>query len=159
MVSNQQSIVTRHWLRSFGGFTYVELLIATLVVSLLLLIGIPQYQQYLFRSKIVDAVTTTNPVRVTMEEMYITNGTWPKDNSAASVPELSGSPYIKKVTISDTPVPGSIIIALDYDALANLDATSNTIIYTPKVVQGSIGWECKEGTLDPQYRPAGCRPD
>lgn len=67
--------------RSFG-FTLIELMIVVAVISILAAIAIPNYNDYVTRSKITEAVGTLSDLRVRMEQYFQDNRYYNADGSA-----------------------------------------------------------------------------
>jgi len=64
---------------------------------------------------------------------------------------------VTSVTITDSPVPGSIEITYDNSRLRML-GNDNTLIYYPEASSDtSITWSCDRGSMNNRYRPANCR--
>ena len=55
------------------GFTLIELMIVVAVIGILLAIGVPNYQEYVLRSKLTDATNSLSNLRVTMEQYFQDN--------------------------------------------------------------------------------------
>jgi type IV pilus assembly protein PilE len=55
------------------GFTLIEVVIAMLIVGILAAVAIPQYTEFVRRSRIVDATNAMNDFRTRMEQFYQDN--------------------------------------------------------------------------------------
>jgi len=55
------------------GFTLIELMIVVAVIGILLAIGVPNYQEYVLRSKLTDAGSSLSQLRVTLEQYFHDN--------------------------------------------------------------------------------------
>lgn len=58
------------------GFTLVELLVVVAVVGILAAIAVPQYSDYVTRSKLAEATATLSEHRVKMEQYFQDNRTY-----------------------------------------------------------------------------------
>ncbi|HVF64429.1 MAG TPA: type IV pilin protein [Casimicrobiaceae bacterium] len=58
------------------GFTLIEVIIAILIVGILLAIAVPQYTEYVRRSRIIDATSQLDDFRVRMEQYFQDNRTY-----------------------------------------------------------------------------------
>ncbi len=64
------------------GFTLIELMIVVAIISILAAIAIPNYSDYVTRSKITEAVGTLSDLRVRMEQYFQDNRYYNADGSA-----------------------------------------------------------------------------
>ena len=55
------------------GFSLVELMVVVAVLGILASIAVPSYQDYVLRSKLVDALSSLAQLRVSMEHYYQDN--------------------------------------------------------------------------------------
>jgi type IV pilus assembly protein PilE len=55
------------------GFTLIELMIVVAVIGILLAIGVPNYQEYVLRSKLTDALSSLSQLRVMNEQRFQDN--------------------------------------------------------------------------------------
>jgi len=53
------------------GFTLIELLIAIAIMGILAAIALPEYRQYVQRSRIIDATSRLSDLRVRMEQAFM----------------------------------------------------------------------------------------
>lgn len=60
------------------GFTFVEMMIAIGVISILTVMMLPLYTGYMTRSKVAEPLTLLSGLRQPMEEYYLTWNTWPQ---------------------------------------------------------------------------------
>ena len=76
------------------GFSLIELMVVVAVVAILASIAVPSYQDYVLRSKLVDAVSSLSQLRVRMEQYYQDNRTYdvaPTDPAGTCGLTVSGS--------------------------------------------------------------------
>jgi len=59
--------------RRQSGFTLIEIMIVVMIIAILSAIAIPQYQQYVTRSKFTEATNTLSAMRASMEQYYQDN--------------------------------------------------------------------------------------
>lgn len=64
------------------GFSLLELMIVLAIISILAAIAIPNYNDYVTRSKITEAVGTLSDLRVRMEQYFQDNRYYNADGSA-----------------------------------------------------------------------------
>ena len=79
------------------GFTLLELMIAVAIVGILAGIALPQYNDYVLRSKFIEATSNLADLRVKMEQFYMDNRVY---NAAGDV-KTCGIPGGNKPSASD----------------------------------------------------------
>ncbi len=104
------------------GFTLVELLIVVVIIGVIAAIAVPQYGDYVTRSKLTEATATLSEHRVKMEQYF-------QDNRNYTSACVSGS-------IAATPTGRYFTYAC-----SNLGATTFTITATGVTAQGTGGFE------------------
>lgn len=72
--------------RHQSGFTLIELMIVVMIIAILSAIAIPQYQQYVTRSKMTEATSNLSSVRAAMEQYYQDNRTYVCPTTTVTVP-------------------------------------------------------------------------
>jgi type IV pilus assembly protein PilE len=64
------------------GFSLIELMIVVAIVAILAAIGVPQYSDYLLRSKLTEAAADLGQQRVRMEQWFQDNRGYPATGTA-----------------------------------------------------------------------------
>ena len=59
-----------------GGFTMLEVMIVVAIVGILAAIALPNYSDYIKRSKIIEATTALSDARTRFEQSYLDNRTY-----------------------------------------------------------------------------------
>jgi type IV pilus assembly protein PilE len=72
--------------RKQAGFTLLELMIVVAIIAILSAIAIPQYSQYITRSKLTDAMNGLSGYRVSMEQYYQDNRVYACQNPGPALP-------------------------------------------------------------------------
>jgi len=146
-----------------GGFTLIELMIVVAIIGVLAAIAVPQYQNYVGRAQVSEAISLAASAKTAVSEYYITNGSWPEDNAQAGVSEptdIAGS-YVSQVEIAD----GTGLIVVSMKANDVVDAiASKRLVFQPIPPEegndGTIQWDCRPATSDQipnRFLPASCR--
>jgi type IV pilus assembly protein PilE len=68
-----------------AGFTLIEVLTVVAVIGILVAIAVPNYQDYLLRTKLVDAGSSLAQLRVRLEQYY-------QDNRSYAAGDVCGVP-------------------------------------------------------------------
>lgn len=63
-------------MRMQKGFTLIELMIVVAVISILAIVGIPTYNDYVTRGKLVEGTSTLSDGRVKLEQFFQDNRTY-----------------------------------------------------------------------------------
>jgi type IV pilus assembly protein PilE len=63
--------------RSSAGFTLIEAMITVAVIAILAAIALPNYFDYITRSRIVEAKTNLADMRTRLEQFFLDNRTYP----------------------------------------------------------------------------------
>ena len=71
------------------GFTLIEMMIVVAIVGILAAIALPQYNDYVRRSKITEATAKLADHRVRMEQYFLDNRTYSSGGTACGVPDPS----------------------------------------------------------------------
>src|SRR5215475_887997 len=61
----------------FGGFTLIEVMITVAVIAILAAIALPNYIDYVTRSRLVEAKTNLSDMRTRVEQYFLDNRTYP----------------------------------------------------------------------------------
>lgn len=140
------------------GFTLIEILITMTILSILLMVAVPFYQDNRIRVKVAGEVPLVAPVQNRVTEAYYIDGMMPIDNASAGVgaKESYKGRWLASIEVGQVPVDGSITVSFDNVALSAL-GTNNTVIYYPVITNGTVAWFCDKGSMLNKYRPKECR--
>jgi type IV pilus assembly protein PilE len=88
-------------MNNYRGFTMIELMIVIAVIGILSAIAMPQYNQYVLRGKLTEAVTQLSDLRVRLEQSYQDNRNF-GPNAAACTVVMPTTPAVKFFTYTCT---------------------------------------------------------
>ena len=103
------------------GFTLVELLVVVAIIGILAAIAVPQYSDYVTRSKIAEVTATLSEHRVRMEQFFQDNRTYA---GACTLGTVAPPPTGRYFTY----------------ACSNLSATTYTVTATGVAAEGMNGF-------------------
>ena len=84
-----------HTASRFAGFTLIEVMITVAVIAILAAVALPNYIEYVTRSKLVEAKTNLSDMRTRLEQYFLDNRAYPNGCVAsASGPAPAGQIYL-----------------------------------------------------------------
>ncbi|MDH4189191.1 MAG: prepilin-type N-terminal cleavage/methylation domain-containing protein [Betaproteobacteria bacterium] len=92
-------------MRNATGFTLIELMIVVAIISILAAVALPQYNQYVTRSKLTEATSQLADLRTKMEGYYLDNRRYSSTTGGGTcgvVPAAADSKYFDIACASST---------------------------------------------------------
>jgi type IV pilus assembly protein PilA len=153
------------------GFTLIELMVVVAIIGILASMAMPQYQVYVHRSEVTEAIGMAANIREDVTAYYVETLVFPKDNKQAGVPDpekLIGN----RITGVEV-VSGAIHVTMGNKVAKPLQG--KILTFRPATVDGSpkspISWLCgydepvvgmsavgaNRTSLSNEYLPAACR--
>jgi type IV pilus assembly protein PilE len=71
-------------MKNSSGFTLIELMVVVAIIGILAAIAMPNYNDYITRSKVTEAVASLSDARVRMEQYFQDNRYYNTDGTAAT---------------------------------------------------------------------------
>jgi len=121
-----------------SGFTLIELMIVVAVIGILMAIAIPNYNDYVMRSRITEATSALSDMRVRMEQYFQDNRTYVGAYAAG--------------TVAPPPVNTN---SFDFSTPAAPDATTYVVEATGKGKMTGFRYRVTQNGRDTTAVPAG----
>ena len=132
--------------RHESGFTLIELMFVVAIIGVLAAIAIPQYQDYLTRSKFSEGFMASLTATEAVTHYYAYHGRLPADNKAAGLPpaEETGTTHLSRLEV----INGAVLLVFRPDVFGSGWSDGEASIgLSPAVVSGttpgmSLSWIC-----------------
>ena len=156
--------------RRQGGFTLIELMIVVAIIGILAAIAIPQYQDYVARSQMTEAINLANGLKTPVAEVYTQTGNWTGISSSTAADSggdgedavNTGIPQASQVSgeyVNNVEVLDGVITATMEQTEVSEPIQNAQVRLTPTANAGSIQWVCSTSPSIYQYVPQSCRND
>ena len=126
-------------------------MIVVAIIGILAAVAIPQYQNYVARAQVSEALVLASGAKTAVAEYAMVKGTFPTTSALAGIDAMSGT-YVDSVEIGD----GGVITAT-FGAGAHTKLQGGTLMLTPAgLADGAITWACAGSSLIGSYLPSSC---
>ena len=143
-----------------GGFTIVELMITVAIVSILAVIALPVYQDYVTRTQVAEGVGFVASAKTNISERYYTLKTFPTDNTTAGLSDPNSYreyDFIRRLEVGTIPQAGTIKVTFRLPGSAS---DNKSLIFIPGTQTRLVTWTCRPADTDGirrNHAPPICR--
>jgi len=145
------------------GFTLIELMIVVAIIGILASVAVPQYQDYVARTKVSDPLKQMDSVKTMLADFYSDFGTMPdattagagKEEIDAAVLGLTGSDYVATAVYA-APTTDTATFTITF-ANAGSSVNTTTQIFAFDGTGPTFTMDCTGGTLPVKFRSSACR--
>lgn len=155
-----------------NGFTLIEVMVVVAIIGILVAVAVPQYQDYIARSRIIEGMNLSSSAKLAVTEAFATSGVTPMNDATRGAYSFSPTRSVKDIEILQ-----SGAIAIDFQSTVS-PAGSNTLVLIPtnepdaplpnaldlskpEGASWSGGWSCRSDmtNLPKPLLPSECRTD
>ncbi|SIT68738.1 type IV pilus assembly protein PilA [Ectothiorhodosinus mongolicus] len=132
------------------GFSLMELMLVVAIIGVLAALGIPQYQNYMARAQVSEALTLTAALRMDLVQQQIMGGSVPSGDQ-----ELSGR-HVASVTTNEAGNTVNVV----FKGTANGQIANETLVLVLTEASSGGGWTCSwVGNVAENLLPSSCLTD
>lgn len=155
-----------------NGFTLIEVMVVVAIIGILVAVAVPQYQDYIARSRIIEGMNLSSSAKLAVTEAFATNSSTPMNEATRGSFTFSPTRSVQDIEILE-----SGMIAIDFQPTV-APKGNNTLVLIPTNepdapmptpldlskpggASWSGGWSCRSAmsSLPKTLLPSECRLD
>jgi type IV pilus assembly protein PilA len=145
-----------------AGIGVIQAVLAIAVTTLLATIAIPQYQEFVIRSKMSEAFTLASDTKNKLTEFYTMNNRFPKKvRERASIQTVAYTPpeFVEEVAVNYKDETNDVVIEV-YFKEGSIPGTAHDgdFLYLAGNAEpgGTVQWTCAANGIDNRFLPDYC---